>query len=784
MKKFAEFVFKWRLTILIIIVIITAFFGYAMVTKLKVSTNFSELLPYNHPYIKLHNEFRKLFGGANLLVMMLKVNEGDIFNTKTLSKIKYIQEQLEQVPGVDRYKVLSLACKKLKTQKITSWGMQSDNLMYPFVPKTEEEMNRLKFDIFSNELYYGYYVSLDKKKSMIFADFFEEEMDYKIIYRELVKIRDAVEDKNTELCIVGHPMHLGVVAHRTNDMNIIMAGTLIIIPVLLFICYRSIIGTLIVISSAVVALVWGLGFMALLGYNLDPLVFVIPFLVALMAFRHSHQLYNRYYEEYEKSGDSMAACKTIIENMFMAGVTSVVTDAGGIAIVGIVPIVVLRNISYACAFSSIVTVVIGLILTPILLSYVPISSKFMKHMEEERRKDEERRGFANHFADWLGPWITGKGRYYVIGISLLICAFSYYWSEKLIVGDAEVGSNFLWPNSRYNIDATKVNKNLPLINPLFISVIGDRERAIIDAQVLEDISNFSDYMTKNSGGAGIQSIVGPIKGMGQRLHEDDPKWMGFPDTASQARAYFGTVASSGDPGDMDKLIDFHDRYTNLVIYYKDKTGPTIKRAIETAKEYIEKIANPGKNVQYKLAAGVIGVEAAINETVAEKQVATLIDALLLVFVCCSLNFRSLKGGLILTIPLLVSNFMAFAYMAINQIGLSISTLPVSSVGIGIGVDYGIYLLARVEEEKKNDPAISLNQAIIRTIETYGKSVIYIAGTLILGLLVWLLSALKFQAQMGLMLAVILFLNCLGAVFLVPVLILILKPKFITGIKKQ
>jgi len=165
--------------------------------------------------------------------------------------------------------------------------------------------------------------------------------------------------------------------------------------------------------------------------------------------------------------------------------------------------------------------------------------------------------------------------------------------------------------------------------------------------------------------------------------------------------------------------------------------------------------------------------------VAAKQLQTLLIALFGGFVFCTINFRSFKAGLALMLPLALSNFMAFAYMAINQIGLSVSTLPVSAAGIGMGVDYGIYLIARLEEEKKRDDSISLNTALIRTIQTYGKSIIYIAGTLVIGLLVWVLSPLKFQAQMGLMLAVILFLNCLGAIFLVPVLILIFKPKFLT-----
>jgi len=507
----------------------------------------------------------------------------------------------------------------------------------------------------------------------------------------------------------------------------------------------------------------------------------MPFLIALMAFRHSLQLYNRYYEEYLKKGDSVSACNVIIERMFLAGLTSIVTDAFGIAIIAIVPIALLQNISIVCAFSSIVTVIIGLILTPILLSYVPISSKFIMHMEKERQRDRERKGLANHFADWLGPWLIARhGRYTVFAVVLVILGFSYYWSERIIIGDAHVGSNLLWPNSRYNLDAGEINRNLPLINPLYIVAAGEDRNAIKDVQVLKDIDKFSLYMAMKSGAAGTQTIIGPIKAMGQKLHEDDPKWMGFPDTREEVETFFSMITTSGDPGDMDKFIDYHDKFTNIVVFFMDKTGPTIKNAISIAKEYIETKADPGEGVKYKLAAGVIGIEAAINEVVTEKQVQTLVLALLGVFIFCSVHFRSFKAGLILMIPLCISNIMAFAYMAINQIGLSLSTLPVSAAGIGMGVDYGIYLLARLEEEKRKNSSISLEMALNRTIQTYGKSIIYIAGTLVIGLLMWVISGLRFQAEMGLMLAIILFLNCLGAVFLVPVLVLLFKPRFPKG----
>ncbi len=783
MKRFSELLIRYRALIIIIITVLTVLWA-TQIPKLKVVTSFSDLLPQSHAYIKVHNEFQEKFGGANQLTLLMEVKQGDIFNPKTLSKIKYVTEELEKIPGANRFKIVSIAHQKVTVQKYTSWGIESDYLMWPNIPQTPEEIKKLKNSIFSNPRYYGSYVSYDCKRSLITADFYEDKLDYTRIYRDLTRIRDAVEDDVHRLSIVGYPMHIGIIGFMVDKVNLILVGTALVIPLLLAFAYRSLWATLLVPSAGFISGIWGLGFMGLLGYNLDPLIIVMPFLIALMAFRHSHQLYNRFYEECIVHGDRLKAGKTVIEQMFMPGLTSVITDAFGIAIVAIVPIPLLRSMAIACSFWSIITVFIGLIFTPVLLTYCPVSKRFLKHIAKEREKEETRTGFANSFADWLGPWlIARRGRYTVIIVVLILLGFSYYWSEKLIVGDAEVGSNYLYDDSRYNQDSERINKTHPLINPLYIVVSGEERNALKTVRVLEDIHNFTRFMQKNSGAVGTQNIIQPLFAMNKGLHADDPKWYGFPEKEEAILQLFQQMASGGvDPGYLERFLDYHDRYTNIVVLFKDKTGPTIERAINTAKQFINNHSQLEDKdaVTYKLAGGVIGVEAAINEVVAEKQLQTLLIALFGVFVFCSLNFRSYKAGLILMLPLALSNFMAFAYMAIFQIGLSISTLPVSAAGIGMGVDYGIYLLARLEEEKKRDPSKSLEEALIRTIQTYGKSIIYIAGTLVLGLLVWVLSPLKFQAQMGMMLAVILFLNCLGAIFLVPILTLIFKPAFLIG----
>ena len=380
MKRFTELLIKFRAAILIIITIITVLWA-TQIPRLNIVTSFGDLLPQTHDYIKVHKEFQKKFGGANQLTMLMEVKQGDIFNQGTLGKIKYVTEELEKIPGANRFKIVSIAHQKVTVQKYTSWGIESEYLMWPEIPKTPEEMKMLKNSIFSSPRYYGSYVSYDCKRSLITADFYEDELDYTLIYKELTRIRTEVEDDNHRLSIVGYPMHIGIIGYMVDKVNLILLGTALVIPVLLFFAYRSIIATFLVPSAGVISGIWGLGFMAVLGYNLDPLIFVMPFLIALMAFRHSHQLYNRFYEEYITHGDRLQAAKTVIEQMFLAGLTSVITDAFGIAIVAIVPIPLLRNMAIACTFWSIITVFIGLILTPLLLTYTPVSKKFLQHID-------------------------------------------------------------------------------------------------------------------------------------------------------------------------------------------------------------------------------------------------------------------------------------------------------------------------------------------------------------------------------------------------------------------
>jgi predicted RND superfamily exporter protein len=794
MEKFAEFCIKKKNLVLGIILLITLFFGYH-ITRLKIKTVFDDLLPQGHEYIKVHNKFRRLFGGGNHVTIIVQVKEGDIFNKTTLGKIRYISEELYKVPAVDRFKVLSIGVTKMKKIVIDAQGFRVVPVMKT-IPETEEEMKKLRLSVYGNEMCYGPFVSFDSKKAMITADFFDEEIDYKVVFKELSRIRKETEDDNNIVAIAGEPMHYGYIRENVTRVNLILIGTVAIIVVILYFYFRSKRGVIIPIVTAGVSGVWGLGFMSLMGYNLDPLVLVLPFLISLMTARHSMQLCARFLEEYGSGKSINASSQIIISSMFIPGLTSIVTDCLGIALVAVAPIPILQKVAITCAFWSIATTVLALILTPILLAYIPESKRLAAQLAEEERK-KKRETFLDRSLPRIGRWIVGKGKWVVITVSVLLTIWGFIYSERLIVGDMLPGSNLLWPFHRYNIDGFRISFAMPVLCPLYIMIEGDQEQSIDIPNLLREIYKFQGFIRNAFTGTGrvmfIQSVISTFPGAQYMVKEGNPNWYFFPLLDEEVLYSFRRTIYGAEPGDIDKYLDGDERYTNIVVFCRDKTGTTIKMVIDKVKEFIEKQSFIGKgtkvtvpsgkesNIRYSLAGGAIGVQAAVNEVINASQLWNLILALGGVFLCVMIQYRSMAAGLILTIPLAISNLICFALMGVYQIGLTVSTYPVSSVGVGLGVDYGIYYLSRLQEEMRD--VGDLNQAIINTLKSNGKSIVMIATTLTIGLVFWLFSTLRFQAWMGALLAVLLFCNMLGALFLVPTLVAIFKPKFVTKVKK-
>lgn len=779
MERIANFIIDRRNYVLSFVIIVTLFFGY-FASKISVKTIYTDLLPQNHPYINVHNEIRNVFGGSNQVLIMVQVKAPekggkykDIFNPDTLGKVKFINDELKKFHAVDRYKILSIAEKKIRNMQLTSKGYVSEPVMWPDVPKTEEQLHKLKLDIYGNPACYPGLVSLDSKSALVMVDFFEEQINYATCFKELQELRKKTEDENHIIAIAGEPMHLGYIDSYVGDVVKIVTYTILAMLAVFYFFFRSKRGMLLPIAAAFISAIWGLGFLSLLNFNLDPLVLVFPFLIAAMAASHSTQVIKRYQEEAGKSGDNLAACKKVVQTMFKPGLAGILTDASGIVIISITPIAILQKITLSCAFWSFITIIVALIFIPVLLSYMPLKAETQK------------RSLLDKTLMLTGGWLNRSGKYVVTVAAAALFIWGATYMDKITIGSAVPGSEVLWPFHRYNVDSFRITFSMPLLNPLYIVLDTGKAQGVARAAVTREVANFSRYMkqTPNKKVVMVQTLQGRIPGIHSGMREQDPRWKFLPTDDSQTEFLYRSAMQMGGPGSFDKFVDMGDQNTNIVILCRDKTAQTISEVMGRIHEYIrDKSTIAGTGMKYRLAGGAVGVQAGINETLTEYQLLTLFLSLFIVFLFCVGAFRSFVAGFIMIAPLILSNFLTGAFMVLNNPPLPLTTaiLPVSAVGIGLGVDYGIYLASRMIEECKAGK--SLPEAVTIAMGTTGKAVIYVATTLIVGIVFWFLSKMMFQALMGLLLAVMLTLNMIGALLVVPSLILLIKPSFIVGRK--
>lgn len=780
MERIAHFMLAQRHSIFGGIIALTLFFGY-YASKLSVKTIYPDLLPQGHPYITVHNDIRNIFGGSNQVLIMVQVRDPkkggaykDVFNPDTLGKVKFINDELRKFHAVDRYKILSIAENKIRNMQLTSRGYVSEPVMWPRVPQTDEELHKLRLNVYGNPACYPSLISLDSKSALIMVDFFEEQIDYRTCFKEFQDLRRRTEDQNHIIAIAGEPMHLGYIDSYIGDVVKILIYTVLAMMVVFFLYFRSKRGMLLPIMAAGISAVWGLGFLSLLQFNLDPLVLVFPFLIAAMAASHSTQVLKRYQEEAGKTGDNIQACKKVITSLFIPGCAGILTDASGIIIIAITPIPILRKITLSCAFWSFITIIVAMIFVPLALSYMPLKPAKLGE------------GFLDRRLLVLGRWLNRSGKYVVAAGAFILFVWGCTYVNKITIGSAVPGSEILWPFHRYNVDSFRITFSMPLLNPLYVILDTGKPQGVARAATTREVIAFSRYMKQipSKKVVMVETLQGRIPGIHSGMREQDPRWKFLPTDDKQLEFLYRSALQMGGPGSFDKYVDMGDQNTNIIIYCRDKTAQTIKEVFARIKEYLDE-EGPSlekAGMRYRLAGGAVGVQAAINETLTEYQLLTLCLSLCVVFVFCIATFQSVIAGCIMVAPLLLSNVLTAAFMVLNNppLPLTTATLPVSSVGIGLGVDYGIYLASRIIEEYRQGKPLS--ESVTIAMGTTGKAVIYIATTLIVGIVFWFLSKMMFQALMGLLLAVMLTLNMLGALLVVPSMILILQPRFI--IKKR
>jgi predicted RND superfamily exporter protein len=961
----------YRHPVSIIVLAVTGVFAYWSM-QLQLVTSFGELLPQSHPYIQIHNKYAKDFGGANNIVMMVEVDDGNIFNVETLGQIYLMTEEIDRVYGVNHNQIDSIGHRTTRHLKVAAGGTLRSEPVMIAMPSTDADAAEVRRIVHNSENVYGILVSLDDKSAIIRANFIEGRLDYRRIFEEMnarvitpfttgwigAQLTDVDPDraeaykveKGTGVIVkrlfpgsvaakaglqegdvlttldgktlrhrwevgnaaaaaaplgkgielgylregkpgtvtvtgagseikvwaAGEPRLYGWVYSYASDVFVILVLTYCLEWLLRWLYFHDWRGSLRPTITGLIAAFWGLGFIYIIGLALDPLMLVMPFLITARAVSHAIQMHDRYYEEFERCGwNKRRAIVASFAELFIPTFSGVTTDALGILVVVLVPVLMLQKLAVTASWWILAITVSEMMLNPIVYYY-------LKAPEPELVILRERGLFRQVINAFVARLVTPVGRAVTMGAWITATVCGVYFMTGLIIGDPHSASPLLFAESPYNQSHERIQGKFGGVEPLIIVSEGYDKNAMKDPKTLKTMENFQRFLERDPTVGYSFSLSDILRAVNSVFHELEPKWGVIPNNWVDIGGLFFIFFSGSPPTETAKYVSTDYSTAHVTFFCKDHKGENIRRVIQRSKEFIAgdqlsdlgievaqdekgiyvksvldspkweetagawtiarqvpgvddtgneipiKYGNPfrvgdrilgvgdskvrdmrtlndamtsetakskivrthlernGEEVDSRidppwksvltLAGGLIGVLAAANEALVRNDILMHFLGFFTVWVILLFTYRSAACGLYLLGPLICSNIVVNAYMAINEIGINVHTLPLVTVGVGFGIDYGLYIVSRTIEEirVRGDLQDSVREALV----TSGKAVSFTAITMITSTLFWVLSSIRFNAEMGLLLAIWMTISYVGSQTLLPVLILIFKPRFI------
>ena len=578
----------------------------------------------------------------------------------------------------------------------------------------------------------------------------------------------TVPEPDLVISVAGEPRLYGWVYEYAGEAKWIFLTTTVLTWILLYLYFHDWRGALRPTITGVISAIWGLGFINLIGLPFDPLALVIPFFITARAVSHSVQMHDRYYEEFEKSGwDKEKAIVGAFAELFVPTLSGILTDAIGILAILLVPILMLQKLAISASFWILAITVSELLLNPIVYHY-------LKAPDKETVLNREKGWFRNLIFSVTDVILSKTGRVATIGAWALLTAVSIYFLKDLTIGDPTAASPLLWQDSPYNVSHTNIQEKFGGVEPLIVVAEGYDKDAMKDPQVLRTMEKFQRHLERDPDVGYSFSLADILRAVNMVFHELEPKWGVIPNDWIDVGGLFFVFFSGSPPSETAKYVTPDYSTAHVTFYAKNHQGDNIRRIIERARQFIKE--NPMDKAEFKLAGGLIGVLAAGNEEILKNDLLMNFLGFFTMYVIILFTYRSWMAGIFMLLPLFLSNIAINAYMAIQGIGINISTLPVVTVGVGFGIDYGLYIVSRIIEEfqKSGDMDFSVREAV----STSGKAVTFTAITMVLGTLVWWFSSIRFDAEMGLLLALWMLVSFIASMTLMPVLFAVFKPGFI------
>ena len=771
LHKAEEWIFANPKIVLSLIFLVTLAFAAAL-PKLRIYSDFSDLLPQEHSYIQTYNRIKENFGGANMIVMAIEVEQGTIFNNDTLKLVHEATQGVDNLPSVNHNLVSSLTHRTARKVFLSPEGSFVSQPYYdPAKTYSADELAQMQRDVIANPNLFGLMVSPDFKAALIKAQLNESELDYVETFAALQTVRDTLARDGHKVHVTGNPVLTGWVYTYLDQIVQILAWTLALLATLLIVYFRRLYGIALPLLGIALSSIWGLGFMALAGINLEPLSLPIPFLIAARATSHGVQLVVRYYEELAIVKNGRQAARNALDALFRPGSLAIIVDAVGIAVLVLGAAPFNYKLGLAAGFWGFSVIFTVHFMVPLALTVLP-QPKTMENANEGVRNF-----LGNAMARTGG---TDGGARAILFASLACVVVGSWYVAKVQLGESEPGSPLLNRDHDYNVSTAAINTLFPGSEELHIVARTEEKGGIKRPEVMHAIERFQAHMLSDPTLGGARALPGVVRVVNQLTHNDDPRWAQIPDNADEVGGLmFAYMASSPIPGALKEYINPDENEANMVFFYKDHQAETINRVVALAEEGKARIEAEVPGLKIELGGGIIGVTAAANQALHTDHMIIIPAVMLLAFFLVMAYYQSLHAGWLMVLPMLFATVMTYAYMGWADIGISVNTVPVIAVGVGVGIDYAVYFMDRIREEMA--VTRNIHRAVVNAVATTGYAVSFTAATLIAGVVMWIfMSDLRFQSDAAVLLSFMLVVNALAAMLIVPAWCVVFRPHFVVA----
>jgi predicted RND superfamily exporter protein len=772
-------IFGNRIAIVAVFALVTILLAIVAARGLRIDASFTKQLPLEHEYMQTFVKHQSEFGGANRVLIALVARDGNMFSAGFFDALKKATDEVLVMEGIDRTRVQSLFTPNVRYMEVVEGGIEAGNVVdSEFVPtpealaKVRENIlkagirGRLVANDFSGALVSAIVLEQDATGQPIdpieVARALEERVREKIQGNEFIVQAQSTSYQGSPIDVhmIGFAKVVGDIADGA--MSVVIFAVVTILLTLLAVWYyvQSLKVAFVPIVCSIIAVIWQLGTLVALGYGIDPLGLLVPFLIFAIGVSHGVQKISAVKEAAVAGLSSMDAAKQTFRQLFMPAIIALLADLVGFITILLIPVQVVQEMAVTASIGVAIVILTDLILLPVLVSWVRWDDQYKSRVEQRQAKVTE---YWRRLAR-----ITERGpALVIIGIAALLAVFGVWKGRETPIGDTQSGVPELRADSRYNRDSNIITSKFSIGVDILTVIVETKEPACTNHAVMTAIDTFAWKMRNVEGVQEVMTLPVVAKIAIAGWNEGSLKWRNIPrepNQLTQSTRYIET--STG-------LLNADCNVIPVMLFLRDHKADTIERVVAEVKAW--RTLNPIDGATFNLATGNVGVMAATNEEVKAKEYPILGWVFAAVILMCLLTFRSLLGTVLVFLPLALVSILVYAVMAMVGIGLKVSTLPMVALGAGIGVDYGIYLWSRMQEFL--DAGDSVRTAYEKTMRVTGASIIFTGITLAIGVVTWVFSPLKFQADIGVMLTFMFFVNMLGAIILLPALAAwFIKPK--------